>query len=128
MTRKKENYDLWLKEQRERRRIRNIKRREKKKQKKDVMRTWKLGCIITFKTLDSNRKPIVYVCRIKRVPRGLLAHSCYACRMINNAMPCLKIKTNTYAKCMMKRQLDTFPCIEGRIDKHGKYHTRNISL
>lgn len=128
MTRKKENYDLWLKEIRERRRIRNAKRREKKKQKKDAMRTWKPGCIITFKTLDSNRKPVVYVCRIKRVPKGLLAHSCGACRIINNTVPCLKIKTNTYAKCMTKRQLDTFPCIEGRIDKHGKYHTRNISL
>lgn len=128
MTRKKENYDLWLKEIRERRQMRNRRRKEKRKQKKNAMRTWKPGCIITFKTLDSNRKPVVYVCRIKRVPKGLLAHSCCACRMINNTMPCLKIKTNTHAKCMIKRQLDTFPCIEGRIDKHGKYHTRNVSL
>jgi len=128
MTRKKENYDLWLKEIRERHRIRNVKHREKKKQKKDAMRTWKPGCIITFKTLDSNRKPIVYICRIKRVPKGLLAHSCYTCRMINNTAPCLKINTNTYTKCMTKRRLDTFPCIEGRVDRHGKYHARNISL
>lgn len=34
MTRKKENYDLWLKEIRERRRIRNAKRREKRNKRK----------------------------------------------------------------------------------------------
>ena len=128
MTRKKENYNLWLKETKERHRVRNAKRRARRKAKKEALRTWKPGCIITFKTLNSNYKPVVYICRIKRVPKGLLAHSCYVCRMINNTAPCLKIMTNTYSKCMTKRQLDTFPCIEGRIDKHGKYHTRNISL
>ena len=128
MTKKKENYDLWLKEIKERHRIRNAKRRANRKAKKNALRTWKPGCLITFKTLDSCRKPIVNICRIKKVPKGLLAHSCYVCRMINNKVPCLKIMTNTYAKCMLKRQLNTFPYIVGTVDKHGKYHTKNISI
>lgn len=128
MTRKKDNYDLWLEERRERKHIKNLRRKAKKKAKRDALRTWKQGCLITFKTLDTNRKPVIYLCRIKKVPTGLLAHSCYVCKMINHNVPCLKIKTNTYAKCMKKRSLDTFPCVIGKIDKHGKYHSRSISL
>ena len=128
MTRKKENYDLWLKEIKERKHAKNLRKRAKKKAKRDALRTWKQGCLITFKTLDANRKPITYLCRMKKVPKGLPAHSCYVCRMINGKAPCLKIKTNTFAKCMKKRLLDTFPCVIGRIDKHGKYHSRSISL
>ena len=128
MTRKKDNYDLWLKERKELKHAKNVRRRAKKKAKRDALRTWKQGCLITFKTLDANRKPIIYVCRMKKVPKGLPAHSCYVCRMINNCAPCLSIKTNTCAKCMKKRLLDTFPCIIGRVDKHGKYHSRSIYL
>jgi hypothetical protein len=128
MTRKKENYDLWLKEIRERHRIRNAKRKAKRKAKKEAIRTWKQGCLITFKTLDACREPITYICRMKKVPNGVVAHSCGICRIINGRVPCLKIMTNTYAKCMIKRPLNTFPLIIGKVGKHGKYHIRNISL
>lgn len=128
MIRKKDNYNLWLKEIQERHRIRNAKRRAKRKAKKNAIRTWKPGCLITFKTLDACRNPIVYLCRMKKIPDGILAHSCYICRMINHDVPCLKIMTNTYSKCMLKRPLNTFPLIVGKVDKHGKYYTRNVSI
>ena len=128
MTRKKENYDLWLKERQERHRIRNAKRRAKRKAKKDAKRTWKAGCLITFNTLDTCRKSVRYICRMRKIPKGLPAHSCYICRMINHTVPCLKIKTNTHARCMIKRPLDTFPCIIGRVDKHGNYHAKRVSI
>ena len=128
MTRKKDNYELWLKEIKERHRIRNAKRKAIRKAKKNSNRTWKAGCLITFKTLDSCRKWKIFICQMKKVPKGIYMHTCAACRMLNNGVPCLSGRTDTHAKCLLKRPLDTFPLIIGRFDKHNNYHKKSISF
>lgn len=128
MTRKKENYDLWLREIKERHRIRNQKRREKRKIMKNSKRTWKPGCLVTFKTLDSCRKYVYFLCQMKKVPKGINLHSCCVCNMINHGVPCLNVRTDTHKKCYIKRPLGTYPLIIGRIDKYGNYHKRHISI
>ena len=125
MTRKSENYNLWKLEQRERKHQRNIRRRNKRKAKKEANRTWKCGCIIVLKTLDANRKPVSFVCRMKKRPDGINAHICAVCNMMNNGVPCLKITTDTHKKCDRKRSSGVFPFIIGRFDKHGKYHEKS---
>lgn len=124
MTRKKENYKLWLEEKQERHRIRNAKRRALEKLKKNAKRTWKPGCLITFKSFYKGKTKI-FVCRMKKTPNHFNAHTCRTCVMINNGSPCLNCGTSMGAKCMIKRPLDVFPVIIGFIDKHRKYHRRN---
>ena len=128
MTRKKDNYNLWLKERQERRHKRNAKRRARIKAKKESLRTWKVGCLITFKTQDRCGRWIISICRMKKVPCGLNIHVCRICSMINNSCPCHDIRTNTRIKCMLKRQLNAYPHIIGKVDKHGKYHPRQVLI
>ena len=120
MVRKKDNYDLWLKERKMRRYIRN----KRRKSKKESERTWKCGCLITFKTLDSNRKWKRYVCRMVKRPPGMLAHICNVCKILNGNVPCLSIMTNTHKKCNKKRADGVFPYVIGKFDKHDNYHIR----
>lgn len=124
MVRKKENYELWKIERKERRHARNVRRKTKVKLKKLALRTWKAGCLITFKTLDFNRKWKVFICQIKKRPNKMNMHICGICRMLNQTMPCLNIHTNTHVTCYRKRAEGVFPLIIGYFDKHGKYHKR----
>lgn len=126
MTKKKENYELGRIERIRRNRARNARRKAKIKAKKEAARTWKAGCLVTFKTLDSNRKWKIFICRFKKIPNKFDVHYCTMCRMINGCMPCLNIHTDTFTKCNRKRAHGTFPVVIGRFDKHNKYHSRTV--
>lgn len=124
MVKKKENYELWKIERRERKRAKNARKKAKVKLKKLALRTWKAGRLITFKTLDSNRKWKVFICQIKKCPDKINMHICGVCRMLNDIVPCLNIHTSTHVTCCRKRAEGVFPLIIGHFDKHEKYHKR----
>jgi len=125
MVKKRENYILWLKQENARRKARRERRKLKRKAKKIASRTWKAGCLVTFKTLDNNRKYKVFICRMKKVP-SIKMNYCAICKMLNGNVPCLNIRTDTHTKCQRKRAEGVFPLVIGYFDKHERYHCRNV--
>ena len=121
MTRKRDNYEQWLLERKERKLIRNRKRREKLKIKKGATHTWKNGCLITFvSSAYSTRKELRYLCRMTKCNTKMKYHRCTQCKIFNGYLPCERVRSEMHTKCARKSDLSCFPKVIKKIKVFSK--------
>lgn len=121
MTKKKDNYEQWLLERKERKLIRNRKRKERLKIEKGATHTWKNGCLITFvSSAYSTRKELRYLCRMTKCNTKLKYHRCVQCRIFNRYLPCERVRSEMHTKCTRKSDLSCFPKVIKKIKVYSK--------